>query len=261
MAAGENEGLALRVVSFNIRNGLALDGRNSWPLRRRTAAAVIAGLDADLLGLQEVYRFQLGWLIGELPDLTAVGEGRGTSRWPGEHTPVLVRTERLEVEDTWTRWYGGRPDRPGARLPGAGAPRIATSATIRDRATRARFVAINTHFDEKSAERRTESARQLADWLEVVEHPVVVTGDLNAPAGSPELGPLEAAGLRQALGPDAGGTSHDFTGVADRPRIDHVLVSEQWEVEAAWVSRDAPRGRLPSDHWPVVTELRLPTPV
>jgi endonuclease/exonuclease/phosphatase family metal-dependent hydrolase len=257
MTGAENHELALRVVSFNIRNGLALDGRHSWPLRRRSTAAVLAGLDADVVGLQEVYRFQLTWLLGELAGLEAVGQGRGMARRPGEHAPILVRRERLRVDGSWTRWFGDRPDEPGSRLPGAGAPRIATAATLYDTESGKRFVAVNTHLDERSRERRKTSVRQLAGWLETVDHPVVLTGDLNAALGAPELAALELQGLRHAVPADAGGTSHDFTGTADGARLDHVMVSEQWDVTAAWVDRETPRGRLPSDHWPVVVDLRL----
>ena len=43
---------ALRVATFNVRNGIAFDGLDSWPLRRHTTAQAVAGLDADLIALQ-----------------------------------------------------------------------------------------------------------------------------------------------------------------------------------------------------------------
>lgn len=257
VAGTGNRERVLRVVSFNIRNGLALDGRHSWPLRRRATAAAIAGLGAHVVGLQEVYRFQLRWLLGELSGFDPVGEARGAGIWRGEHAPLLLRGGRLRIDDSWTRWFGDRPQTPGTRLEGAGAPRIATAATIYDTEVGKRFVAINTHLDERSPERREASLLQLAGWLEPVAYPVVLTGDLNAPPGAPELAPLERAGLRPALPEDAGGTNHDFTGTASGAQIDHVMVSDDWEVVEARVSRERPRGRLPSDHWPVVADLRL----
>ena len=48
----------LRVASFNVRSGLGRDGMNCWPLRAGACAAAIAGLEADLVGLQEVRLFQ-----------------------------------------------------------------------------------------------------------------------------------------------------------------------------------------------------------
>ncbi|HJR24407.1 MAG TPA: endonuclease/exonuclease/phosphatase family protein, partial [Acidimicrobiales bacterium] len=54
----------LRVATFNVRNGRALDGFvRAWPFRRRAVVAAIASLDADVVGLQEAYRFQLRSLL------------------------------------------------------------------------------------------------------------------------------------------------------------------------------------------------------
>jgi endonuclease/exonuclease/phosphatase family metal-dependent hydrolase len=244
----------LRVASFNIRNGRALDALvRSWPFRRRAVVAAIASIDADVTALQEVYRFQLRGLLRGLPGRVAVGEGRSARRH-GEHVPLLVAEGRARVVESATRWYGAAPDRPGSRWPGASFPRIATIVVLDVAGTRVQVV--STHLDERSSDLRTRSARQLAEWLDPAL-PRVVLGDLNAEPAAPELAPLLHAGLRQALPSDAGGTSHDFTGRTDGRRLDHVLVSDDVEVVAAEVLHPRPGGRLPSDHWPVVASLRL----
>ncbi len=245
----------LRVASFNIRNGRALDGRHSWPLRRRATAAAIAALHADVVGLQEVYWFQRRWLAERLPDYRAHGRGRDGGR-RGEACPVLVRRATASVLGLETRWYGWPEDRPAQPLPGATARRIATLARIGVAGIDGTVLVVSTHLDERIEANRVRSAEQLATWLDL-RGPVVVLGDLNAPPGSATLEVLEGAGLRDALGPSAGGTAHSFTGVARGPRIDHVLVSAGVEVVGAGVA--GPReGRLPSDHWPVWAEVRLP---
>ena len=244
----------LRVASFNIRNGRALDGLvRAWPFRRRAVVEAVESLDADVVALQEVYRFQLRALLRGLPGRVAVGEGR-SSRRRGEHVPLLVRGERVRVVEAATRWYGDTPEQAGSRWPGAPFPRIATVAVVDVAGSRLQVV--GTHLDERSAERRARSAEQLVGWLDPAL-PRVVLGDLNAEPGADEPRPLLAAGLRQALPGDAGGTSHDFTGRTDGRRLDHVLVSDEVEVVAAEVAHPRPRGRLPSDHWPVVATLRL----
>ncbi|MEJ7721431.1 MAG: endonuclease/exonuclease/phosphatase family protein [Ilumatobacteraceae bacterium] len=117
----------LTVATFNIRNGLAWDGRNSWPLRRRATAKALAALDADIVGLQEVYGFQRRYLLGRVPGYRAVGKGRRNGR-RGEQCPILVR-DPVAIDADWTRWFGDEPEHPGSRLPGASFPRIATMAT------------------------------------------------------------------------------------------------------------------------------------
>jgi endonuclease/exonuclease/phosphatase family metal-dependent hydrolase len=247
----------LRIATFNIRNGRAYDGRNSWPCRRRAAAAAITGLEADIVGLQEVFAFQLRSLLRRLDGCSALGAGRDDGR-RGERTPLVLRDATVRAVSHATRWYGDDPDQPGTRLPGARFPRIATLAVVEVRATGAHLQVACTHLDAASPANRTASAEQLVGWLDPAL-PRVVVGDLNARPDAPELAPFLAAGLRQALPADAGGTNHDFTGRTDGQRIDHILVSEEVEVVAARIDHSRPAGRLPSDHWPVVADLRLTT--
>src|SRR4051812_32237108 len=103
---------SFRVVSFNIRNGRALDGRHSWPFRRSAVAETISGLGADVVGLQEAYGFQARWLARRLPGFDVHGQGRNDGN-RGERCAVLTRRASLDVRRTWTRWYGDSPDRPG----------------------------------------------------------------------------------------------------------------------------------------------------
>lgn len=255
--------MRLTVATANLRNGLALDGRHHWFLRRRATAAVLAGLDADVIGVQEAFGFQARWLHRRLGrgegGYAMVGEGRSARR-RGERTSVLVRRSSLEVVDARTRWYGAEPDRPGTRLPGASFPRTATLVRLRAPGGGPEVLVANTHLDEHLDVNRVAAADQLAGWLG--DGPAIVVGDLNAEPGSPPLARLHAAGLRDVLGPDAPGTNHDFTGRTDGRRIDHVLVSPHWTVESARVVTERPGGRLPSDHWPVVARLaKRPQPV
>lgn len=246
----------LRVASFNLRNGRAVDGWHSWPFRRSAAAAVLDHLHADVVGLQEAYACQRRYLLHRLPRYDAVGDGRD-GRGRGEQAPVLFARGGIELVDHRTRWYGDAPDVPGSRLPGARFPRVATFARLRLRATGRSFVAVSTHLDAAVAANRRASALQLAGWLDPAV-PTVVLADLNAGPAGDVVGALREAGLRDALAGVPGGTEHAFTGRTDRRRIDHVLVSGHWEVRSSWIAHDRPGGRLPSDHWPVVADLLLP---
>lgn len=243
----------LRVATFNIRNGLGLDGWNIWPLRRRATADAIASLDADVVGLQEVYGFQRRFLVKRLGAYSAEWSGRRDGR-KGEACPVLVRTARVSAVAARSRWFADEPDVPGGRLAGASFPRLATICRLR--VDGVEIEVANTHLDEAVAENRLRSVMLLLDWLDPTV-PRVVLGDLNAEPDDTVLQKMHDAGLHQALPAGAGGTNHDFTGRTDGRRIDHILVSDDFRVERAEIVTVRPGGRLPSDHWPVVADLRL----
>lgn len=241
---------AVRVVSFNIRNGLAWDGLDSWPLRRRATAATLARLDGDVVGLQEVYWCQRRWLLGRLDGYEARGQGRDGGR-RGEACPVLARAGRVRVVEAHTRWFGSGSLRPGARMPGATSRRVATLATLQVAGWDEPVLVVNTHLDEKVEANRVASAEALATWV-AGARAVVVTGDLNATWASAPLERLAEAGLVAVL--PEGGTAHQFRGGTDGAAIDHILV-RGLRATAAGIDTHRHGGRLPSDHWPVWADL------
>jgi endonuclease/exonuclease/phosphatase family metal-dependent hydrolase len=252
--AGEPGTTALRVASFNIRSARSFDGRNSWPLRRLATVGTVRSLDADVVGLQEVHRGPSTYLLRKLPSYAGVGAGR-TDGTRGERCLVLHRTERLEMVRWSTRWFADTPDRAGSRLPGASFPRVATLVELAERRSGRHFGVADIHLDEHRDENRLTSVRMLSSWLDPAL-PWIVVGDFNAGPTSAVLAVLADAGFRPALDNDAGGTAHRFTGRADGPRLDHILVSSHWDVLAGAVVRTE-AGRLPSDHWPVVADVQL----
>ena len=90
-----------------------------------------------------------------------------------------------------------------------------------------------------------------------IQMPQIVVGDLNAPVSDPILELFGAAGLRSAVADGAGGSTHEFTGRTDGPRIDHIFVNDRFDVRASTVVHHPEARPLPSDHWPVVAELEL----
>ena len=247
----------IAVATFNIRNGLALDGSNSWPFRRRATASTIRSLDADVVGLQEVHGFQWRYLRPRLGHYGAVGRGRRDGRG-GEHCLVLVRDPVEVIADT-TRWFGEDPDRPGMRLPGASFPRIATIAECRHTSSDRRFDVVNVHLDEHLAGNRASSVAMLVRWQDR-SRPTILLGDFNTTEDDAAvMAPLRDAGFEFV--PLDRGTNHDFTGTTDGLRLDHILTrsapSGRWEVLSSEVRTQRVGGRLPSDHWPAVARLRL----
>jgi hypothetical protein len=56
----------LDVMTFNIRLGTANDGDDHWTKRRDLLFEVLKAENADLVGLQEAFRFQVDEVMDEL---------------------------------------------------------------------------------------------------------------------------------------------------------------------------------------------------
>lgn len=243
----------ITVASFNIRNGLALDGRDHWLFRRRTTLDWARRLDADVIGFQEVYGFQRRALAKALPDHAVAGRGR--SRWGlGEQVPIFVRPP-LRVEAVEHRWFGATPTVPGSLLADSKPPRMTTAIICSHETSDLQLRILDTHLDHRSEENRMASARQLvADFDD--DLPSVLLGDFNArPDRSDAFRILAEAGWRRLAydGSSFNGWEHG-TGHPSGP-IDHILIRDG----ADWAMRgedarivSAETGRMPSDHWPLV---------
>jgi endonuclease/exonuclease/phosphatase family metal-dependent hydrolase len=248
----------VRVATYNIRNGRAVDSASFWWRRRGTLGDVVARIDADVWAFQEVYRFQRRHLERTvLPPGSWGSVGTGRNRTGGgEQVPIFHRRTVFAAATASTRWFGPTPDLPGSRVQGAPFPRIATLAYLTPVGDGPVVRVVNLHLDSDSVERRTGALRQLVQWLDPsTERPTIVVGDFNGPMTDPGYEALSDAGLRSGLPPDAGPTSNGFgRGLDEQRQIDHVFVSAHFDVVSARI--DTASG-LASDHYPVVVDLAL----
>lgn len=256
--AGPGDHTLLRLASFNIRNGRALDGCNSWWFRRKRVAETIRRLAPDVIGIQEAFGFQARWLRSALPDYDSYGVGRDDGAGRGEQTLVLWRHDRFSASATRTRWFSDRPDVAGSTMPGSRFPRTVTVVAL-DAADGSHFWFANTHLDAAVPAIRERSAGLLGDWLAKLDGDVVVVGDLNETADQPAVQTLlGTSGPSLTSAVTEGGSNHDFTGRTDGRRIDHILVPTRWELVRGWVDHRLVGDKVASDHWPVVADVERP---
>lgn len=254
----------LRVMSYNIRLNTPSDGVHAWPRRKEVVASMVAFHDADLIGLQEALPDQLADLDALLPQFARFGSGRNAER-SGEASAILYRRDRFEVLESDTFWLSPTPAVAGSKGWDAAYERIVTWGRLRDRRTGKIFHHFNTHLDHVGKEARRQSAAMIVERLQKIPKaaPVIVTGDFNdVPAGEPYR-LMTAGGLTDAFetsetphqGPAS--TWNAFKAIEPGRRIDFVFVRGPVHVLAHAIYPDTFDGRFPSDHLPVLAELRI----
>jgi endonuclease/exonuclease/phosphatase family metal-dependent hydrolase len=270
--AGDADGAAVEVLSFNIRHGRGADGEHVWPNRRAIVARLLATSGATVIGLQEVLDFQLAELAAALPRHRAIGVGRDDGVAAGEFAPLLVDTTRFSIVARGTFWFSDTPDVPGSLHWGNRITRIATWARLADRRTGDTLRVYNAHWDHESQPSRERSAALLRARLAGDGRPgdaLLVTGDFNAGEDNPAFralvdpapaGPVRLRDSFRLVHPDARvvGTFNGFRGDSTGEKIDAILVDPSWRVEAAAIVRTRVGTLWPSDHFPVTARLRRP---
>ncbi|HEY0198760.1 MAG TPA: endonuclease/exonuclease/phosphatase family protein [Rhodanobacter sp.] len=251
----------LRVMTFNVRLGIADDGPNRWDLRRDIMVRTIREQHPDLFGTQELYKFQGDYIAGKLPQYTWFGVGRFGNDGD-EHMGVFYRTDRLKVIDSGNFWLSDTPDKPGSITWGNLYPRMVTWALFEVETTHRRFYYYNTHFPYRDQDEpiRTRAAQEILARVKALpaDMPFVLTGDFNSPPNQPDHALLTQV-LQDARlsapkrsGPEA--TFHNFTGKPDF-RIDWILYRGFTATDVATITTNQD-GRYPSDHFPVVADLQ-----
>ena len=261
----------LKVITFNLRTGMALDGLDSWPWRKSIAADFFASETPALMGTQEGWKFQLDYLQETVPGYEWVGESRRLL--PEEHCAIFYLLDRFDLLDTGTFWLSDTPDVPGSVFSSSQCcPRIVTWAWLEDASTGDSFVHFNTHFDytdqdevaQRSAALLFEKIAELAPGL-----PVLVTGDFNNLAGTSDAyriltGDLEYHGVTGdlidpwvTLGLPEAGSSHpwDSEVPSQAARIDWILTSDDFTPLSGEISHFREGDHFPSDHFPVIVEF------
>lgn len=224
----------MRILSYNIRGGLGMDGRRDT---LRIAEGVRA-LAPDIACFQEVHR-RLPWsgwinqprILSRQLGMPFVFQACVRLPWGGYGVGIATR-----FPITYVKRF---------RLKSGKEPRGALHVKVET--PHGPLSVFCTHWGLDAAERAAQAA-QMTGWIRAVSHPSVVCGDLN---DLPEAGYVQEF-LRETGLRDSGLTPNLPTYPSDAPksRIDVVLHTAQWRVSHLF----APASLL-SDHLPVVADL------
>ena len=273
---GRAEPPDLHVMTFNVRRRInRVWGRSAdrWSTRRPAVQELLRTERPALLGVQEALPDQAQVIAGALGDGYRFAGRGGQAGGRGEGCPIFFDTERLELFEWEQTALSSRPHEPGSRTWGNLIPRILVRAAFRDKATGARFVALNAHLDPFSPASRVHAAAEIRRRA-MQPLPAVVTGDLNARPGSPALRELCSDDVLTDAWTRASErltpawktfASYRTPRVARTPggesgdaRIDWIAVSPDVTVSRVAINARRFDGRWPSDHLPVQAVVRIP---
>lgn len=252
------------LITYNIRMNTPDDGVNAWPLRKEKVASLLKFHQADIFNVQEALPEQMDDLTALFPEFDHVGVGRDDGIRKGEHMAVFFRKDRFEKQKDGMFWLSETPDKPGLGWD-AVCNRTVTWIQLKDRITKKSFYVFDTHFDHRGRKAREEAAKLILKSIKEINKenlPLILTGDLNLvkttiPVQSilKELNDAQDKSITVPYGP--AGTSGGFDVKMMPNKIDFIFINDKVTVLRHGVLSDSFGLFYPSDHLPVLAELKI----
>ncbi len=267
--AGRVQGQApldLRVMTYNLRYA-SQKPPNDWPARRPIMKRLIAKAAPDVFGTQEGLYAQLKDIAADHPAYDWIGLGRdGGSR--GEFMAIFYKRARFEPVAFDHFWLSDTPEVIGSATWGHSNRRMVTWVRFRERATGREFMFWNTHLDHEVEAARQKAASLIRDRLAAADRaiPLILVGDFNCAAGNSrafeiltgEAGLSDTWTMAASRVNEGLNTFNGFRPVLkEGVRIDWVLLRGRAVVSRAEIVTYSENGQNPSDHFPVVVDLKL----
>lgn len=260
-AMGCSRTVPLRVMSYNIRLGVARDSLNAWDLRKVATPAMLNAVRPAVFGVQEAYDFQIDYILAECPRYKAVGVGREDGVRAGEHMSVFYDTTRISLLDWGTYWLSETPDVPSMGWDAA-CKRTATWTLLHDSGTGRDFYFVNTHLDHIGKTARREGLALIYNRIREMNPegwPMVLTGDFNIlpdDDGLTDLNSLMLSARFNSKQADSIGSFNGFNASQTLSPIDYIYFSGYRECLRFAVDTTTYAG-IPfiSDHYPVFADL------
>lgn len=193
MTARDKGPSGLKVISYNIRNGEANDGPNSWSYRYPASAMMIMDKMPDVFGVQEAYDYQVRYLKEYCKNYSGVGVGREDGKSEGEQTAIFWNKKTVKMLKWGSFWLSETPGKPSTGWDAA-CRRTATWALMRDKRSGKKFCYVNTHLDHQGWEARSKGLGLIIEKIAEINPeglPVVLSGDFNMEIDRPELDGLK----------------------------------------------------------------------
>jgi endonuclease/exonuclease/phosphatase family metal-dependent hydrolase len=257
-------GQEMEVMSYNIKYANENDGENSWSKRKDFITNQIKFYEPEIFGVQEALVSQLKHFQSEMRNYEFVGVGRDDGKEAGEFSAIFYDSDEFKVLVENTFWLSETPDEISVGWDAA-MERICTYAKLEDKSSGQTFWVFNTHFDHIGEKARENSAKLIWEKISTINKknlPVILMGDLNL---EPDTNAIEFLSEKMndskvvselEFGPEGTFNGFNFNEPVNT-RIDYIFTSDDFEVQKYGVLSDSKDLKYPSDHLPVMVELKF----
>jgi endonuclease/exonuclease/phosphatase family metal-dependent hydrolase len=263
--AYDYEVVSLRVATYNICINTFEDERK-WSNRKILISDMIKTGNWDIIGIQEASTN----LMNDLCELSDGYQWLGRETYFGNDVVFMYKSTRFEVLESGDFWYSETPDELSIGW-GAAYPAKCSWVKFRDKNRDKVFYFFNSHYAAStstinSTAARTQSAILMKTKIKEIagdNSKVFATGDYNSTPTTDAIKNILAGDflkdsriLSESLptGPD--NTCNDWQ-TPNNAKYDWIFLPAGIRVLSYKVQNDRPNGQYPSDHDPVVIDVKF----
>ena len=251
----------VKLMTYNIRFDTKEDGINQWNYRKKGLIALIKKLNPDILGIQEGLPNQISYLSKQLDAYSLIGEGREGEN-DGEYCAIYYKNKKFKLEKGETFWLSETPEIPSIGWDAA-LKRIATVGVFKSLNSNRKLVVYNSHFDHIGKIAREKSVDVILNHIEgneYLKNELAFMGDLNSTPNELSIklikevfdDSFEKFAIKKPYG-----TYNGFDSKSDlSKRIDYIFTKNMSISKYERISEKLPNGLWPSDHFPVLIEIK-----
>lgn len=257
----------MRIMTFNLRCDLIFDFSNRWGKRKDIVYKIMNDYNCDVIGTQEVTNDMFKDLSENFDQYNIIGKSRSKKLFE-ERTDILINKNHKIIEDK-TFWLSGNPDKQGRSIWYSIFPRICTTALV-ELENKKKIRIYNTHLDCFFAKAREHELKKIGEFIKIQDEkeniPIIVMGDFNAEPNSKLIKDFSTNKINnkkfipvQDFNKKlySKSTMSNFKGNKNGAHIDYIFVSEDIEIENVEIVNYNIDGRYPSDHYPLVADVKI----
>ena len=256
----------MRIMTFNLRCDFPLDFNNRWDDRKDMVYHIMRDYKCDIIGTQEVKDNMFYDIEDNIKEYNIIGRPR-TKKISSERNNILI-SKKHTIQEYKTFWLSENPDIVGSRKWYSLFPRICTTAIIEIDNAKVRIC--NSHLDNFLPKAREYGLKKLMEVIEKEQEkeelPIILMGDFNATPHSKLIEDFARGKLSkkklvavQEINKNLYNevTRDNFKRKQKGVHIDYIFVSEETEVINAEIIKYNINGKYPSDHYPLMADIKI----